>query len=81
MIGVSRHNSPMRVTHDRAVNAAYIYLTDEPLSPGRETVIPELPTGVDGEVVLDFRDGRLVGIEILGASRLLHRDLLAEASS
>ena len=70
----------MRVTHDPAVNAAHIYLTDEPLPPGRLSVSPELPAEVQGEVLLDFRDGRLVGIEILGADRLLHRDLLAEAS-
>jgi uncharacterized protein YuzE len=31
------------------------------------------PMVVNGEINLDFdRDGRLVGVEVLGASRLLH---------
>ncbi|MCS3443269.1 DUF2283 domain-containing protein [Microbacterium phyllosphaerae] len=32
----------------------------------------ELPDGMTGELILDFdRDGRLLGIEVLGASGLL----------
>jgi hypothetical protein len=30
-------------------------------------------------VVMDWRDGRIVGLEVLDASKLLHRDLLANA--
>jgi len=31
-------------------------------------------------VVLDWKDGRIVGLEVLGASKLLHEDLLSEAT-
>jgi hypothetical protein len=30
-------------------------------------------------VVLDWREGKIVGLEVLDASALLHADLLAEA--
>jgi hypothetical protein len=34
---------------------------------------------VAGDVLLDFRDGVLVGVEVLGARSLLAEDLLAQA--
>jgi len=71
----------MYVTYDRSVDAAYVYLTDEELIPGRDTVPVQegVPHSVRGEVTLDFKDGRLVGIEVLAASRTLPADLLALA--
>lgn len=63
----------MRITWDREVDAAYLYLTSIELAPGRDTV------DVDGSVLLDWKDGRIVGIEVLTASVLLHPDLLAGA--
>ena len=39
----------------------------------------ELPEGVSGDVLLDFKDGVLVGIEVLGALSLLSDDLLSQA--
>jgi hypothetical protein len=37
------------------------------------------PEGVRAFVVLDWKDDRLVGIEVLDASSRLHPDLLEEA--
>ena len=37
------------------------------------------PITADGFVALDWKDGRLVGIEILDATRHLHDDLLQDA--
>jgi uncharacterized protein YuzE len=69
----------MRVTYDVAVDAAYIYLRDT--APGESAYTymaePEIPTDM---INLDFdRDHRLIGIEVLSASRHLPADLLAAA--
>jgi uncharacterized protein YuzE len=72
---------PVRITYDRESDAAYIQLTDVPLMPGRDSVPCELPDGAQGHwVVLDWKDGRIVGLEVLDASHLLHADLLDAAS-
>jgi uncharacterized protein YuzE len=71
----------MRATYDRATNAAYISLTDVDGPGPRETTNAETPAGVEARVVLDWYDGRLVGIEVLDASHFLPDDLLAEAES
>lgn len=39
----------------------------------------DTPPSIDGFVTLDWKDGRLVGIEVLDASERLHADLLAQA--
>ena len=69
----------MRITYDRDANAAYLRFTDIELEPGRTTIPAELPAGIDGWVVLDWKDDRLVGIEILDADARLHPDLLEQA--
>ena len=69
----------MRITYDRAANAAYIFLTDADLDTGRDTVIAQTPEHANGTAILDWKDGRLVGIEVLDASRRLHPDLLEQA--
>jgi uncharacterized protein YuzE len=70
----------MRVTYDADTDAAYVYLTDEVLPPGRDSVPCDLPEGVQHAlVVMDWRDGRIVGLEVLDASKVLHRDLLDSA--
>jgi uncharacterized protein YuzE len=73
------HDENVRVTYDPAVNAAYIYLTDEQLLPGRDSVPVDPPEGMQAFVVLDWKDGKIVGLEVLDASSLLHQDLLAQA--
>ena len=69
----------MRITYDAAADAVYIYLTGQQLAPGRTTIPAGTPPTVDGFIALDWKDGRLVGMEILDASRRLHPDLLEQA--
>ena len=69
----------MRVTHDVQADAAYIYLTADPLPSGRDTVPCDSPAGTNAMVFLDWRVGKIVGLEVLGASTILHADLLAQA--
>lgn len=70
----------MRITYGPHADAAYIYLTGEPLDPGRDSVVCELPdSSGDLTVIMDWKDGKIVGLEVLGASSILHADLLAQA--
>ncbi len=68
----------MRLTYDSAADAAYLYLTDKALEPGRDTTGCTCPDGVRAMVNLDWKGGRLVGLEVLSASSLLFSDLLTE---
>jgi len=70
----------VRVTYDPEVDAAYIYLTNDQLAPGRDSMLLDPPEGVVAMVVLDWKDGKIVGLEVLDASALLHADLLAQAA-
>ena len=69
----------MRITYDPAADAVYIHLTGVPLTPGRITLQAPTPPGTSAFVALDWKDDRLVGIEILDASSRLRPDLLDEA--
>jgi uncharacterized protein YuzE len=69
----------VRITYDPEVDAAYIHLTDEQLPPGRDSVPVDPPGGMRADIVLDWRDGKMVGLEVLDAASLLHADLLAQA--
>jgi uncharacterized protein YuzE len=68
----------MEVTYDPEVDAAYIYLV--PISRGsvHETVcVADEASELAGDVNLDLdKEGRLLGIEILGARRFLPPELL-----
>lgn len=70
---------PLRVTYDSEANAAYIYFVPEIESGGVARTVP-----VDGGdhpwmVNLDVdSDGRLLGIEVLDARRLLPPSLLGQ---
>lgn len=65
------------IKYDRTVDAAYIRLAPRSL-PGvavRQVVLDDLVAGA--EVIFDFdADGRIYGIEIIGASDCLRADLL-----
>jgi uncharacterized protein YuzE len=69
----------MRITYDRRANAAYIYFTEEPLTPGRQSVPLDPPEGKQAFIVADWKDGKIVGLEILDATDHLHRDFLDQA--
>jgi uncharacterized protein YuzE len=67
----------VRVTYDGSVDCAYIYLV--PIEAGG---VATTVTGEDeaGSVNLDFdREGRLIGIEVLEASRTLTREVVEQA--
>jgi uncharacterized protein YuzE len=70
----------MRVEYDPDVDAAYVCFTDEPLAPGRDSLPCETPEGVRTMVVLDWKDGKIVGLEVLDATTCLHPDFLAQAT-
>ena len=69
----------MRTTFDADADAAYISLTIG-RAEGRSVRNVEVDSGKHGSVVLDFdADGVLLGLEVLGARRLLDGDFLAGA--
>ena len=71
----------MRVTYDKASDAAYIYLVSIP-DGGVAKTYPCDPVEVRGMINLDFdNDGRLLGIEVLDASSRLPKELLAIATT
>ena len=74
-------NRNVRITCDAAADAVCIYLTGEPPAPGRTTIPAGPPEGAQAFIVLDWKDDRLVGIEVLDASARLHPDLLEEAEN
>lgn len=70
----------MKVTYDDSVDAAYIQLVDEIGAGGVANTYPCEPAEVGGMINLDFdSSGRLVGIEVLDASKLLAPEVLARA--
>ncbi|MEU0885387.1 DUF2283 domain-containing protein [Lentzea sp. NPDC005914] len=70
----------MRIEYDPQADAAYIYFTDTDLAPGRDMVPLDTPPGVQAMVNMDWKDGKIVGVEVLGAAALLHPDLLTQAT-
>jgi len=68
----------LKITYDRSVDAAYIYLAGE-MDPVAYTY-PCDPLEARAEINLDFgADGRLIGVEVLDASRKLPKALLDAA--
>ena len=62
----------MKITYDKAADAAYVYLTNGVEAGGIAKTYCCDPVEVNGEINLDFdKHGKLVGIEVLGASKLL----------
>ena len=70
---------PVGVTYDPEADAAYFYLVEEiRLGEAVRTVSVD-PQSIGGMVNLDLdADGRILGLEVLDASRLLRRDVLPE---
>ena len=68
----------LKVTYDAEVDAAYIYLA----SIGRGDSVKQVVVDGDyvGQVILDFdRLDHMIGIEVLDASKVLPRPILASA--
>ncbi|MHB0915648.1 MAG: DUF2283 domain-containing protein [Thermoleophilia bacterium] len=66
----------MWITYDQDADAAYIYLR-EIEAGGSVKTYPCDPLEVDGMINLDFdKEGRLVGIEVLGASNKLPPEVI-----
>lgn len=70
----------MRITYDPEADAAYIYLTDVELPSGCDSVPLETPPDVQAMVVMDWQDGKIIGLEVLDATARLHPDLLQQAT-
>jgi len=69
----------MRVTYDSEADAAYIYLR-EIEGGGAKHTCPIQCEHASGMIVLDLdADGRLIGIEVVGAQSGLPSELLALA--
>jgi uncharacterized protein YuzE len=75
-----------RVTYDDETGYAYVYLA-EPFLGISNTGVPLEPYDRDDpealrQIVLDFdREGRLIGIEIMGPARAVLRPELIEAAA
>jgi uncharacterized protein YuzE len=69
----------VRISYDSEIDAAYIHFTDEPLLPGRDSIVCGSPSGIRAWVVMDWKDGKITGLEVLDASSLLPGDLIAQA--
>jgi uncharacterized protein YuzE len=67
----------MNVSYDAKADAIYIQLADEILLGGVKKTYPCDPLEVGGEINLDFdAAGRLIGIEVLDASKKLPQSVL-----
>ena len=65
----------MRLEYDKEADAGYIYLVDE-IKDGEAVKTIEL----DSNIILDFnKDGKLLGIEVLDASKVLNKDILLKS--
>lgn len=78
-MSVPRPVGSLRWELDVEADAAYLSVTDD---AGTVPAVEQVVVGREGrgEVVLDFdADGRLLGVEVLGASELLRPDTRAGA--
>jgi uncharacterized protein YuzE len=70
----------MRFTYSERADAAYICLESPEAGSSVAKSVPCDPTEIGADINLDFdSDGRLIGIEVLGASRHLPPTFLGDA--
>ncbi|MHA7294697.1 DUF2283 domain-containing protein [Arthrobacter sp. HLT1-21] len=71
----------MKITYDKQADAAYVMIAHRIRDWESGTQVHEIATpGGHGEIALDFdSQGRLLGVEVLGAGRVLPAGVLAEA--
>ncbi len=72
----------MKLTHDSSADAAYLYLNDD-IAPGAVAHTHRCDVAnLKGMINLDFdSEGRLLGIEVIGARHCLPRELLRKIRS
>jgi len=67
----------MKFEYDKEVDAGYIYI-EHPIKEGEAKKTIEL----NENIILDFDDkGKLLGVEILNASKVLNKKTLLEAQA
>ena len=67
----------MEIEYDKETDAAYIYV-EYPIKKGEAKKTIEL----NENIILDFNEkGKLLGVEILNASRILNKKVLLEAQA
>jgi uncharacterized protein YuzE len=72
----------MKVSYDPTANAAYIALHDDVAPGGVARTYACDPVAVQGQISLDFdAEGRLIGIEVMGARSKLPADVLDAAAA
>ena len=72
------HGVMQRITYDETVDASYLALREIQAGEAVEQVVVERD---GGEVILDFSAaGELLGVEVLGAHRILPSTILAQAT-
>ncbi|MBB6174664.1 uncharacterized protein YuzE [Nocardiopsis mwathae] len=73
----------MNITYDADADAAYISVVDTIADGEAASQEHSIPTPhPEGEIILDFdAEGHLLGIEVLGASRVLSTAVLAGAET
>ncbi|MGW1658896.1 DUF2283 domain-containing protein [Streptomyces atratus] len=70
----------VRLTYDKAADAAYVYLIEPQSRVKSARMYPCDPVDADAVINLDFDEhGRLIGIEVLAASSKLPEYLLQSA--
>ncbi|MGW4485048.1 DUF2283 domain-containing protein [Amycolatopsis sp. NPDC004368] len=70
----------LKIAYDEVANAAYVYFADPATEPRSVHTYPCDPVEVSGTINLDFlADGRVLGIEVLGARSKLPSFLLDAA--
>ena len=66
----------MKLEYDKDVDAAYIYIDEEVKNKKAKKTIE-----LDDNITIDFDEkGKLIGMEILDASRVLNKGVLHEAN-
>lgn len=68
----------IKITYDKAADAAYIFLQD--IGTDVEKTYLCDPKEINGMINLDFdKNGQLVGIEVMDASKKISKELLNSA--
>ena len=67
----------MKIEYDKEVDAAYIYLAGDIKGDGAKKTIE-----LNDNIILDFdAEGKLIGVEILNASKVLNKKALLSAEA